>query len=85
MEITKLSNQGQITIPQALREQSQWQDGQELIMINLGDSILLKPKKTFTATKLDDVAGCLRYEGEAKTIAEMEQAIAEGIEASWNQ
>jgi len=31
MEITKLSNQGQITIPQILREQYHWEDGQELV------------------------------------------------------
>ncbi|MFM2064982.1 MAG: hypothetical protein RLZZ507_4653 [Cyanobacteriota bacterium] len=85
IEITKLSSQGQVTIPQNLREQYQWQDGQELIIINVGDGILLKPKKTFPETKLDDVAGCLNYQGEAKTIEEMEQAIAQGIEESWNQ
>lgn len=85
MEITKLSSQGQVTIPQNLREKYQWQDGQELIIINVGDGILLKPKKTFPETKLDDVAGCLNYQGEAKTIEEMEQAIAQGIEESWNQ
>lgn len=85
MEITKLSSQGQVTIPQVLREQYNWQDGQELIIINLGDGILLKPKKTFPVTKLDDVAGCLNYQGAAKTIEEMEQAIAQGIEELWSQ
>jgi AbrB family looped-hinge helix DNA binding protein len=85
MEITKLSSQGQVTIPPNLREKYQWQDGQELIIINVGDGILLKPKKTFPETKLDDVAGCLNYQGKAKTIEEMEQAIAQGIEESWNQ
>ncbi len=85
MEITKLSNQGQITIPQRLREQYYWEDGQELIIINLGDGILLKPKKTFPETQLDDVAGCLNYQGKAKTIEEMNQAIGKGIEKLWNQ
>ena len=85
MEITKLSTQGQITIPQVLRDQYHWQDGQELIIINLGDGILLKPKKTFPETKLDAAAGCLNYKGKAKTIEEMKQAVAQGIEQSWNQ
>ena len=79
MEITKLSNQGQITIPQIFRDQYHWKDGQELVIINLGDGILLKPKKPFQETTLDQVAGCLKYEGKAKTIAEMDEAIAEGI------
>jgi AbrB family looped-hinge helix DNA binding protein len=85
MEITKLSTQGQITIPQVLRDQYHWQDGQELIIINLGDGILLKPKKTFPETKLDAAAGCLNYQGKAKTIEEMEQAVAQGIEELGHQ
>ena len=85
MEITKLSNQGQVTIPQILREQYQWKNGQELIIISLGDGILLKPKKAFPETSLDEAAGCLSYQGKAKTIEEMEQGIGEGIEKLWNQ
>lgn len=85
MEITKLSSQGQVTIPQILRDRYHWEAGQELIIINLGDGILLKPKKTFTETKLDDVAGCLKYQGKAKTIEEMEQLLARGIKELWNQ
>jgi len=34
---------------------------------------------------LDEVAGCLKYQGKAKTIEEMEQAIGQGIEELWNQ
>ncbi|MFM6688196.1 MAG: AbrB family transcriptional regulator, partial [Dolichospermum sp.] len=60
-------------------------DGQELIIINLGYGILLKPKKTFPETKLEDAAGCLNYQGEAKTIEEMEQAVAKGIEELGHQ
>ncbi|RUS97202.1 hypothetical protein DSM107003_19430 [Trichormus variabilis SAG 1403-4b] len=85
MEITKLSSQGQVTIPQVLRDQYHWEDGQELIIINLGDGILLKPKKTFPETTLDDAAGCFNYQGKAKTIEEMDQSIAQGIEELWNQ
>ncbi|VXD24959.1 AbrB/MazE/SpoVT family DNA-binding domain-containing protein [Planktothrix paucivesiculata] len=85
MEITKLSSQGQVTIPQILRDQYHWKAGQELIIINLGDGILLKPKKKFPETRLDEVAGCLNYQGKAKTIEEMDQAIAQGIEELWNQ
>ena len=85
METTRISNQGQITIPKILRDQYHWEDGQELIIINLGDGILLKPKKVFPETKLADVAGCLKYKAKAKTIQEMDQAIAQGIDKLWNQ
>ena len=80
MKTTKLSSQGQVTVPQSLREH--WEEGQELIIINMGDGILLKPKKIFSETRLDEVAGCLNYQGKVKT---MDQAIAQGIQKSWNQ
>ncbi|MBX9254475.1 AbrB/MazE/SpoVT family DNA-binding domain-containing protein [Desmonostoc muscorum CCALA 125] len=81
MEITKLSPQGQVIIPQSLREAHQWEVGQEFI-IDMGDGIILKPKKLFTETKLDDVAGCLKYQGKAKTIEDMDNPISQGIEES---
>jgi AbrB family looped-hinge helix DNA binding protein len=59
MKTTKLSSQGQVTVPQSLREN--WEEGQELIIINMGDGILLKPKKIFSETRLDELAGCLNY------------------------
>jgi AbrB family looped-hinge helix DNA binding protein len=83
METTKLSSQGQVMIPQSLREQ--WEEGQELIIINMGDGILLKPKKVFPETQLDEVAGCLKYQGKVKTLEEIDQAIAQGIEELWRQ
>jgi AbrB family looped-hinge helix DNA binding protein len=83
MKTTKLSSQGQVTVPQSLREH--WEEGQELIIINMGDGILLKPKKIFSETRLDEVAGCLNYQGKVKTIEEMDQAIGQGIKKSWNQ
>lgn len=47
MEITKLSSEGQVIIPKFLREAHHWEVGQELIAIDTGDGILLKPKKPF--------------------------------------
>ncbi|MEH2294039.1 AbrB/MazE/SpoVT family DNA-binding domain-containing protein [Nostoc sp.] len=47
MEITKLSSQGQVIIPKSLRETHRWEVGQELIAIDIGDGILLKPKNLF--------------------------------------
>lgn len=34
-------------------------------------------------TNIKDVAGCLRYTGTAKTLAEMENAIEAGVKARW--
>jgi len=79
METTKISSQGTVVIPQNLRDLNQWETGQELIVINTNEGILLKPKPSFSATKLEDVAGCLNYQGEAQTLTELEDAIHQGV------
>ena len=47
--------------------------------------ILLKPKKIMPNTPIDAIAGCLAYQGPAKTIEEMDEAIQQGITAEWGQ
>jgi AbrB family looped-hinge helix DNA binding protein len=82
MEITKLSPQRQVIIPQSLREAHQWKVGQEFMIIDMGNGILLKPKKLLPETKLDDVAGCLKYQEKPKTLEDMDNAIRQGVEES---
>ncbi len=79
MYITKLSGQGEVIIPAAVRSAYHWQPGVELVILETAEGILLKPKKPFAKTRLSDVAGCLRYTGKAKTLDEMEAAIARGV------
>ncbi|MEH2443314.1 MAG: hypothetical protein V7K16_24095 [Nostoc sp.] len=43
---------------------------------------LLKPSKFFSLTKLDDVAGCLKYQGKPKNLEDMDNAIRQGVEES---
>ena len=41
---------------------------------------LLKTKKPFPVTKLEDVAGCLKYDGEPVKLEDMEDAIRQAVE-----
>lgn len=84
METTRLSNEGQVVIPQSLRDAYHWESGQELIAIATEDGILLKPKKPFPETTLDQVLGCLRYQGTPQSLEDMEDAIRRGIEEQWH-
>jgi len=81
METTKLSSKGQVIIPKPLRTAHHWETGQELIVIDVGDGILLKPKTPFPESNINDVASCLKYKGKAKTQEEMDAAIKKGIKA----
>ncbi|MCP4360833.1 MAG: AbrB/MazE/SpoVT family DNA-binding domain-containing protein [Chloroflexi bacterium] len=84
MNTTKLSSKGQVIIPKWLREANNWQAGLELIVVDTDDGILLKSKHPFAATTIEEVAGCLSYDGPPKTIEEMETAVQQGIAEEWH-
>jgi len=79
MDTTKLSSKGQVIIPKPLRTAHHWETGQELIVIDVGDGILLKPKTPFPESNIKDVASCLKYNGKTKTLTDMDAAIKKGI------
>jgi len=83
METTKLSSKGQVIIPKPLRSAHHWEAGQELVVIDMGDGILLKPKTPFPESSIRDVASCLKYKGKAKTLEDMDDAIKKGIEGKF--
>jgi len=80
MPTTSLSSKGQVIIPKPLRSLHNWHPGQKLQVIDLEDGILLKAAQPFTETTLEQVAACLPYQGKAKTLTEMEEAIRQGAE-----
>lgn len=79
MNTTRLSSKGQVIIPKPLRTAHHWETGQELVAVDVGDGILLKPKTPFEETALNDVASCLNYAGKPKTVDDMNAAIKQGI------
>ncbi|MCU7960777.1 MAG: AbrB/MazE/SpoVT family DNA-binding domain-containing protein [gamma proteobacterium symbiont of Bathyaustriella thionipta] len=80
MSTTRLSSKGQIIIPKPLRVAHRWEAGLELVVIDTGDGILLKPKMPFEKTSIDDVACCLKYAGKPKSVDDMNAAIQKGIQ-----
>ncbi len=72
---TRLSSKGQVIIPMHLRAAHRRESGQELMVIELGDGILLKPKSPPKESHISEVAGCLDYAGEAKILEEMDSAV----------
>lgn len=76
MEKTRLSSKGQVVLPRAIRDAKAWRPGQLLAVTSTPEGVLLKPLARFEAASLDDVVGCLRYEGKAKSLEEMDAAVA---------
>ncbi len=79
MQTTKLSTKGQIVLPKNIRTSRAWGPGTEFTVEETNDGILLRPSGRFRGTRLDEVAGILRYRGKPKTIAQMKSAIAREV------
>ena len=75
---TRLSTKGQLIIPKEIRERHGWTPGMELMVEDRGDSVVLRRAEHLPETTLDDLVGCAGYEGPARSLEEMEAAIARG-------
>lgn len=83
METTKLSSKGQVIIPKALRSSHRWETGLELMVIDTGDGVLLKPKAPFAPSELSDVAGMFKGRVKAKSDAAIETALKQDLRSKW--
>jgi AbrB family looped-hinge helix DNA binding protein len=83
MQTTRLSSKGQVIIPKAVREAHGWGEGTQFTVEDTQDGILLRPKPLFKPTTIEDVFGCLKYDGPPKTVEEMNAAIDEEMRRRW--
>ena len=79
METTRLSTKGQIVLPKSVRTAHAWGPGTEFAVEETHEGILLRPARRFPRTTIDQVVGCLKYKGKAKTLKQMEDAIRIGV------
>ena len=83
METTKLSSKGQVIIPKALRSAHRWEPGLELMVIDTGDGLLLKPKAPFAPSDLSDVVGLFKDKVRPRTDEEIKAALAADVRRAW--
>ncbi|MHB8381967.1 MAG: AbrB/MazE/SpoVT family DNA-binding domain-containing protein [Candidatus Binataceae bacterium] len=81
METTRLSSKGQVVLPKLIRDARRWQPGTEFVVEDTPNGVLLRPAKPFAPSRLEDVAGSLRYAGKPKTIRQMDAAIRAEVRA----
>ncbi|MGL4438988.1 MAG: AbrB/MazE/SpoVT family DNA-binding domain-containing protein [Bosea sp. (in: a-proteobacteria)] len=86
MATTRLSTKGQVILPKSLRDEKGLKAGVIFEVVSRPDGILLQPKiqheKKYV---LDDLIGILPYSGPPKTLAEMEQGIADAVKERWER
>jgi AbrB family looped-hinge helix DNA binding protein len=75
METTRLSSKGQVILPKSVRDARHWASGTAFSVELVEDGVLLRPIKRGTPSRLEDVAGCLRAPGPARSITDMDAAI----------
>jgi AbrB family looped-hinge helix DNA binding protein len=75
MARTRLSSKGQVIIPKGVRERHGWQAGLELEVEDHGDAVVLREVNRFPPTTVDEVYGCLKYEGPPVKVEEMDEAV----------
>lgn len=83
MQTTHVSSKGQVIIPKSIRDVYQLNAGQELEVEIVTQGILLKIKNKHPKSTLQNLIGCTGYQGDAKTLAEMEASIQQGVIADW--
>ena len=79
METTTMSSKGQLVIPKSVRSDYEWDAGMEFQIERIDGAIVIRPKNPFPKTTLEEVAGCLNYDGPVITLEDMEEALKRGI------
>lgn len=78
---TRLSTKGQLILPKQIRDALNWTPGMEIEVEQSGGQVTLKPAKPRKQSSIDDVFGCLKYDGPPVSIDEMDAAIEEEVRA----
>lgn len=78
---TVMSTKGQLILPKAVRDRRNWKPGTRLTVEDTPDGVLINSEPLFPVTTIDEVFGCLKYEGPPKTLEEMDAGIDAEIQA----
>lgn len=76
---TVMSTKGQMILPKTVRDGRAWGPGTKLTVEDTPYGVLLNAAPLFEPTTIDQVFGCLKYEGPPKSLEEMDAAIDEAI------
>ena len=70
-----LSTNGQVVLPEAIRQARHWEAGTRLLVENTPEGVLLKRAPLFPETRHEDVFGCLARDRAPRSLAEMEAGV----------
>lgn len=76
-QTTVLSTKGQVILPKAIRDRLHWEPGAKLVVEEAQGGVVIKRERLFAPTTIDEVFGCLKYEGPPVTIEDMNAGIVQ--------
>ena len=85
MARTRLSSKGQIVLPKEIRDRLGWPVGTELDVESEGDAVVLRLAPKRRRTSLDDVIGCIPYDGPPVSLAEMDESVEQAAREMWDR
>lgn len=62
-------------LPKAIRDRRRWDAGTRLVVQESDEGVLLKPAPLFEPADVEAAFACVRFAGEAKTLAGMDAAV----------
>ena len=82
MPVVILSTKGQLVVPSELRARLGWKSGEALLVEQAGTDLIVRSSARSRSGSVDDLLGCLPYDGPPKTLAEMDAGIAIGARST---
>jgi AbrB family looped-hinge helix DNA binding protein len=76
VETVRLSTKGQLILPKAIRDRHRWGAGTELVIIDRGSELIVKPARAFPPTELEPPDAAPVYRGKPLSLDEMDRAVA---------
>jgi AbrB family looped-hinge helix DNA binding protein len=85
MTTTILSSKGQLIIPKTVRSKHHWQAGTVFVVEDTEAGLLLKPRKTFPTSRIEDGLGCAGYQGPPKSLEEIQEGLDAAVRSAWRK
>ena len=76
---TVVSTKGQVILPKAIRDGRGWRPGQQLVVEETRDGVLLRAASPFAPTRREDVFGSLDAKGKHVSDKDFDKAIADEV------
>jgi AbrB family looped-hinge helix DNA binding protein len=84
MATTRLSSKGQLIIPKGVRDRHGWREGTELEVEDRGGVVVLRRKKPWPPSRIEDVRGSARYEGPPVSVDDMKAGVDRLMREMWD-